>query len=454
MKFENVFLLICVYPFVLLMYFLLKNEATPQKGLYYGVTLNKEQAKELEVGQITKIYNKQMRRYLWILLLAPVPMLFIPWFSIYFLFWMVWLVLGIFAFFIPFARANTRLKQLKAEKGWKQNTEQLVEIKSAGNVRKVKFTSFAAPCIISAGIFVWAIVKAYGERLVVLGITVGSVGLVTLLFYMAAVWMDKQPVKVVSMDSEVNINYARAGKKLWKDFWVMCAWVNTAYTFCMLFMFDKNDRLSAVFIWSTVLYLLVTMGLVIRVMQKKKKLDAAYQDKMDAQGSDDDDYWLWGVIYYNPKNKHSLVEKRVGVGTSTNMATPVGKGIAAFCCLLMLSLPAVCIWLILLEFMPIGLTVTDDRLIAAQIREDYSIPVSIIEDVALLEELPKWSKVSGTGMEELQKGTFRIAEVGRCEVFLNPENDLFIRFEAANTTYYMSGCDDAQTLEIYELLTE
>lgn len=64
MKFENVFLLICVYPFVLLMYFLLKNEATPQKGLYYGVTLNKEQAKELEVGQITKIYNKQMRRYL------------------------------------------------------------------------------------------------------------------------------------------------------------------------------------------------------------------------------------------------------------------------------------------------------------------------------------------------------------------------------------------------------
>lgn len=455
MRFENAILLICVYPFVLLMYFLLKNEATPKKGLYYGVTLTREQAKELEAEHITKAYNKQMRQYLWILMLTPIPMLFIPWFSIYFLFWSVWFLFGIFAFFIPFARANTKLKRLKAEKGWKQqNTEQLVEIKSAGKVRKVKFIQFAVPCILSVGIFLWAIIRACKEQLVVLGITVGSLAFVTLLFYQVAVWMDKQPVQVVSMDSEVNLNYARAGKNLWKNFWITCAWVNTAYTFSMLFMLDKNERLSAVFIRSTVIYILVTIVLLIRVMKKKKKLDVTYQDRMDAVTTDEDDYWLWGIIYYNPKNKHGMVEKRVGIGTSTNMATPVGKGIVAFCCLMMLSLPAVSIWLMLLEFMPIGLSVTDGRLIAAHVREDYSIPVSIIEEVELLEELPKWSKVSGTDMEELQKGTFRVAEVGRCEVFLNPENGLFICFEAVNTTYYMSGYDDAETMEIYELLTE
>ena len=68
-----------------------------------------------------------------------------------------------------------------------------------------------------------------------------------------------------------------------------------------------------------------------------------------------------------------------------------------------------------------------------------------IEHVEKITELPSWSKSSGTAMDTLEKGTFFIRNVGKCEVFLNPENTEFLHFSADGTDYYMSGSDDAQT---------
>lgn len=449
-------LTVCVYPFLFIMYFLVKNEGGVQKTGCFGITLTKDNMKEPEAAKIIKEYNKQMRRTFIALLLAPLPMLFIPWFSIYLTFWMVWLIGGIFAFFIPFGRANTKLKDLKREKGWKKDGEEkqtLVEMKSAGKVRRVKWYQFAGPCAISIALFVWALIRFHGEKLEALSAAVGSLAFVTVLFYIMAVWMDRQKTQVISEDSEVNLNYTRAKKNLWKNLWTACAWVNTAYTACMLFSLGTDFALSGLFFWGTAAYILVTIALLFGVIKKRRNIDKAYADKMDIVLTDDDDNWLWGMIYYNPKDKHVMVEKRVGIGTTMNMATKAGKGMGIFCGLMLLSLPLVCFWCILLEFTPIQLSVTDGRLMASQIKADYSVPVSIMEDITLLEELPKWSKVNGTGMENLQKGTFRIAEVGSCRVFLNPENKVFIRFTAAGETYYMSGYDDAETLQVYEILT-
>jgi hypothetical protein len=78
--------------------------------------------------------------------------------------------------------------------------------------------------------------------------------------------------------------------------------------------------------------------------------------------------------------------------------------------------------------------------------------VEDIEHVEKITELPSWSKSSGTAMDTLEKGTFFIRNVGKCEVFLNPENTEFLHFSADGTDYYMSGSDDAQTEEIYQII--
>ena len=80
------------------------------------------------------------------------------------------------------------------------------------------------------------------------------------------------------------------------------------------------------------------------------------------------------------------------------------------------------------------------------------MPAGLIQEIALLEELPRLERVSGTSMDTLKKGNYRVAKEGRCQVFLNPQNSIFIRLKVGETVYYLSGYDDAQTLAIYEEL--
>ena len=449
-------LLGCVYPFVLFMYVLLKNELAPKKGLWYGVTLTKEQAAAPEVEQITKNYQKQMRLGLLAILLVPVPAVLLPWFSVFMIVWTVWLLASTFVFFIPFGKANTALKELKRQKGWKKNGigERVVEIKSAGAVRKVKWYHFLPQSILSLAAFGWALVRFWGDKLGALSVTIGSFAFITVFFWLAAVWMDRQRTQVISSNSEVNLNYARAKKNLWKNMWVICAWINTVYTVALLRMLDSDMRLTGFFAVSAIIYTVAVLAVLIWVLNKKKKLDKTYRDKMDMMWQEDEDNWIWGMIYYNPKDKRSSVESRTGFGITTNMAKPAGKLLIGFVAVVTLQLILVCMWVVLLEFTPISLRVEDTVLVASQINEDYRIPVSIIEEVTLLDEKPKWEKVSGTGMDTLHKGTFRIYEEGSCEAFLNPQNGVFIRFEAAGTTYYMSGYDDEETLKVYEELVK
>lgn len=450
----NIIMAVCMYPFIFIMYLLLKFESKKGKGCYFGVTMTDAQAEEAGIEQIMKSYNKHMLILFLIMLLVPVTFFFLPWFSIEMTGWMLWMTVGIFAFFVPFARANGRLKEIKWEKGWSADAVQeiYVEMQGAGAVRCVKWTQFIIPVVISVGVFVWALGYFYGERMGAMSFGVGSVAFVTVLFWLLAEWMDRQKTQVICTDSAVNTNFARAKKQLWKNLWVASAWINTAYTAAMLTLYSDNRKTESIFWWATIAYVLLLAAIVYVFWRKRQKLEAAYFDKKDEAFKEDDDNWLWGLVYYNPKDKHAMVEKRVGVGTTMNMASPGGIIMGIIGGLAILSIPFLCAWMIRLEFTPIQLSVTDGRLVAVQMREEYRIPVDMVENVTLLEELPKLSRVSGTGMDNLLKGDFRVPEEGHCRVFLNPQNKLFIRFEAAGTTYYMSGYDDEETREIYEML--
>ena len=138
-----------------------------------------------------------------------------------------------------------------------------------------------------------------------------------------------------------------------------------------------------------------------------------------------------------------------------NLATPIGKGSMILSALiLVLLIPGCCIWVLLLEFTPIRLQIEDQTLYARQLSTNYEVEVEQIENLEKITELPGWSKVCGSAMDTLEEGTFFIRNVGKCEVFLNPENTIFLHFSAAGIDYYMSGYDDAQTEEIYQLLTQ
>ena len=142
----------------------------------------------------------------------------------------------------------------------------------------------------------------------------------------------------------------------------------------------------------------------------------------------------------------------MGTGTALNMATGFGKGTYIFAMLTLLIIPVSCVWMIMLDFTPIQTTVVNERIVCEHLSVEYEIPVEEIVEYTILTELPEMTKLNGNGMDHVLSGTFEIYREGVVEIFLNPQNNLFIKIETEDEIYYISGIDDNQTKEIMEQL--
>lgn len=450
----------CMYPVLLILYGVMRYYGRPRGGVMFGAQLQLGLEKEPEVAEISRRFKREVT--LWLLILAVIPLatLPVPYMSISVTFWMVWCFAAIFALQVPFARANRAVRAWKAEHGYGGERERriLVETRELDTVRSFRWTACIAPSLISLGAAGFAAVWEFGRPdSLALNIIAFTFALITPLFGGCGIWMDRQRQKVISSDSQVNLNYNRARRTLWKKYWLFTLWINTALTiaFCLTVVVSLDLGMRTL-LWGSIGYVVLLLAGTAELMRRMVKLDSAYQDKMDLAGTaDDDDCWLWGMIYYNPRDRKIVVEKRVGVGTTINMATPAGKVMGIFLAAVLLGVLLICVWTIRLEFTPIRLTIQGNTLTAEQLREDYAIPLENIEEVTLVQELPDMTRTNGTAMGNLSKGRYRIRETGEsCRVFLDPRNTVFLCFRADGVLYYMSAATDQETLALYAGLTQ
>ena len=451
MNWTVLIILLCLYPAILFVYFFVKMSATPKKGVHFGVTLTSELAKEQKSKEVTESYHKEMKKWLLGILLMSLPMLFIPWTSIWALYLCVWIAASIVVFFIPFGVANHRLKTWKLEQGFVINADPMIytELKQAGAVRRVKWFHFAPQAILSVIAFVSAFLihKQQDNKLLLL--MTGVLGAITFLYWLAAVWMDRQKTMAVSTDSDVNVNYARAKKNLWKNFWVGCSHVNVMYIVVQGYFLLERSHITASFWVLMILYTVATLVLLFWMLRKKAGLDQKYEEKMDIRQQDMDAYYIWGLIYYNPHDKHSMVESRNGMGTDTNFATPVGKAVVVLIAALTLHVFILVGIGVVQEFTPIRLQVEDGYVVASH-TDEHRIALHGIKEAQLLTEWPKMTRNHGWNTDTLVKGSFRLKEEKKdCEVMGYDYSTLFLRIDTSWGTYIFSG-DDAKIRQVYE----
>lgn len=458
----NIILFISMYPVVFIVYFVMKYSGKNRNGTMFGLCIPKDEQlaeefyRQVENKQVW--YQRRMRNTLIIFLVLPLISLAVPYFSIQFTIWMFWLLLAIIFFELPCIRVNRELKEWKKsvqiQEKAKQDNINFVEISKVGQVRKVKLFQFLLPTLLSMAAVAASYFfhnDIYGKRMTWV---IAVIAFCTPMFYAAAKWMDRQRTAVVSYDSEVNVNYARAKKQIWNQLWLLCAWINTVFTWGVG-MALKKDRFLTGLLWGTIVYIIVITACLLLAVRKANRLELHYEKKIDPMlREEDDDCWIGGILYYNKSDKHIMVETRVGYGTTINAATSGGKVFLAIGAAAILFIPISCLWIILVEFTPIKLNIQEDYLIARQLKNDYKIAVEEISDLELVDELPELSKNAGTGMDNLYKGNWHILYAGDCEVFLNPQNEVFLKFTSEGVLYYMSASDDMQTRTLYEALQE
>lgn len=289
-----------------------------------------------------------------------------------------------------------------------------------------------------------------GINLLIIGVS----SLTGVLAYVLILYFGRLRTEVVSRDSSVNMQIARVKNYQWSRAFTIFIWLNAAFTFYIWFRMGDIDTgwLEVVIVSFIYSVILLTVMLLAEIKVIK------VQDKYTAQafdGEDDDRYWLWGIVYYNKNDKRFMVSKRAGIGTTINMAKPAGKiTMAIIGIILIVSTVGASIWMLLIDYTPIKLELTDKHIISGQLSEEYKISLNTVTKVELLEELPDLSKRVGTGMETIYKGSFaeKEGERKKCEVCVRINTGPYIRLEAGAEVYYLNDEEPEETIRIYEEL--
>lgn len=208
-------------------------------------------------------------------------------------------------------------------------------------------------------------------------------------------------------------------------------------------------------IWMVWILIVCFYPMILFAIANKKVQDIKSEYEKEHAFTDtasDDRFWPYGLIYYNPNDTDIMVENRMGTGMAMNMARGITKGLNLFAILCTLSIPLLCIWMMMQEFTPISTKVEDEKIICAHLSVEYEIPLAEIEEYTVIKELPEMTKVKGNGMDHVLSGTYEIYREGMFETFLNPQNNIFIKIETGDEMYYISGVDDQETQAIIDVL--
>lgn len=453
---------ICFLPVMLIMYGVLYFEGKRKGNILFGVTLWKEnfdEAENTELEALTKAYKRNLM-IVNLIVIAGFIMCCIPdRSSIYMSAFMLLILVMIIIYFIPFANANKRLKEIKNREIQLSgdNTEQnirSVDINAAAQKDPVFFVKIAAVGMI-AGIAPFVLECFMGKSSDMRGVNLLIVGMfsaVGIAFFLLMFYFGRMKTEVLSGDSSVNIQIARVKRYQWSRSCAVFVWINAVYTFYIWFrMGDLNTGWPEIVIVS---FIYAAILLIVIFLAQIKVLNVQNKYAVESLGSvDDDKYWLWGMVYYNKNDKRFMVSKRAGIGTTINMAKPAGKiFMVVVAVILIASTVGSSIWMLLIDITPVSLEINDNYIISSQLSEEYNISLNTVTNAELLDKLPDMNKRVGTGMESIYKGSFveKEGEKKKCEVCVRIKDGPYIRLETETGVYYLNDEKPEKTVSIYE----
>ena len=198
----------------------------------------------------------------------------------------------------------------------------------------------------------------------------------------------------------------------------------------------------------SVLFVVLAVGLEFHLRHQQEYLTA--QSGQDSY-VDEDEKWIWGMFYYDPNDTHLVVNARIGMNTTVNLAKKSGRVIVGATSVLMLLMPLFGVWAMAEERSPVTLTLTDTALVARHGWDDYEIPLEDIDQVQLLQEPPTGlRRVAGTGMDTVRKGRYQSDEYPKLTLCMNPQVGPWLLITMDDGTVYLVGDSQGNVADIYQ----
>lgn len=418
-----------------LMYFLMKNEAKPKKNIIVGVTLPYEAHADPEVLAILERFKKEMKLLCVLVLLPVIPGCFIRGFGLSLTVWLIWIVSMCVVFIIPYARCNTALKRLKEARGWRRSVQPAAtERKTAA--MELKWLSpllFLPPLLVSLAPI------PFDRELWPMWAT--DAGLIV-LFYLCYRWLYRNKAEVVDSDTGRTEALTKMRRYYWGKCWLILSWATGLFNIGLWLTMDHIWWQMAVILLYGVGTCVVAIGVEFRVRGMQEKLTADCGACVD-----EDDRWIWGMFYYNPDDKKLIVNNRVGMNTTMNLARRPGQIILGLGAAVLLACPLVGVWLMGMEKAPVELCVTTEAVVASHYNSEWTVALDDIQEVEVLEELPGLRRVAGTGLPSALTGKFTSEYGERFTCCLDPRTGPWLLIMEEGGGRYLFGSSEPGAAE-------
>jgi len=431
------------------LYFFEANLRKPKKNIMLGVTVPQAHQKSEAVQQITDNYLKQLRIVSAIFALLGLSIFVIPFMSIQITIILTLLLGVILGTALVYIRANRELMALKRRSGWKKAGKPvlLADLRAMEETeRPLPRIMFAIPCIIAAiplipivmqfiqGTQDWTEIMLYAITVI----------WIPLLLIMAEAFR-RQNAEVVGAISDFNVITSRIRRRAYMHLMVLTIWLLAIMSLGIWFLpllLAQTQLLLAITIGMlSIVIMIYAIRAEFAVRRAQEKFTQLAGDTLE---TDTDEYWIWGMFYYNRNDKRLFINDRVGMNMQMNLAKPVGMISMGLAALVLLAMPFIGVWIMAQEFSPITYSVEGNVVTVTHLTTRH-IDLGENFETEVLDTIPSGMRTGGTAVGTFRQGTFQLNSIGTTWVLYHTDNLPLILITTSDGARYLFNYDPVFT---------
>lgn len=271
-------------------------------------------------------------------------------------------------------------------------------------------------------------------------------------------FINKSERHVYSMDSKLNLIVNNTMKKYKSIAMLLLSGLNAvAWIYVALYTGITGILPASSYYVYIFIQLIAVLGFIVPIymgLNRKKELLSANTSPIDV---DDDEYWKTGY-YYNPADKHILIENRMQSGNYTFNYAKKGAWIfTGITC----AITAGCIILVFVCMLPLiniqeKITLTNNNLTISAGGYTSEIDVNDITELKLLDELPDDSflRTNGASTDSYDIGRYEGRTLGKCSLYVFDGYAPILMIKSDDTLVFVNSKEDGEIEKLYVELSQ
>ncbi|RJX38818.1 hypothetical protein D3P09_14900 [Paenibacillus pinisoli] len=444
-----------VYISVLIVY---GTQSKPKNGILFGLKLAEAAHSDPRIAALQAQFRKSYRWYAGAALLGLAPLLWLgSYFTLSFIYFFLWVAGVMYTSTVPFKTIHHKAVALKRDEQWFVGKKRYISVdKDIARLAAMKPWSpywFILPAVLSIPLIALSI--SHDNPL--LRLTGFASLAMTGILLLLSLSFTHGKARAYSRNPVANNAIHHAARRYWSILWLLLAIFEVANAFIAYNVLSEGTMIH-INLWmgGIAMVSLVPLLGIYYVHNRVKELEYRF-GSTDGKGyyaEDDDLHWRHGLSYYNPEDKSIMVQKRVGTGTTVNLAAKGGKRIyyGSLVLVAVIVLPVI-ILMIRADASPPQLRISDQGTVSIKNTEyAYSFELDEIKELTLEDAVPTGFRTNGMATSAYARGNFKLAELGPAKLYVFKKTPPYIVMKLDDLVVIYNDEEPAKTRALYQEL--